>query len=269
MHIVKRIQTILRRPKRNSESSERSTILEVKEAPAQVDNINLPTTTILSGMNSEIPILQMEPVPIKDHYPPPLPPTAQRIEGDEDDEEETVVLLAPKVAIDPNLPSILSSSSDRRSPVAGPKKEGASPQAIRFELAEVPERTNPNYKRLSAVSSSQWRVLPFGSLSNGGNPLPRPNSLPGAPSALNGGTFGMNQNEDNPAPFLGTLFGPGFTFPPSVQLEATPTIASSSFVDDKVRWIYICKRCLILFVAAYLYSRSIRQGQTNRIACRF
>ncbi|KIM33464.1 hypothetical protein M408DRAFT_154742 [Serendipita vermifera MAFF 305830] len=176
------IQGILRRPKRDSETSEVSIISsETKSAPGSatspVETVSIPIAILAEeDRRTASPPQQMKPLPVEEPIPTTITidrvPSPPRLEGEEEDENEPP-LLAPEVIVDPNLPSILNPPVGRRTPV---NNGGSFPKALRFELAQAPERSNPNYRRLSAVApSSQWRVLPFGSLNSGNSPILRTN----------------------------------------------------------------------------------------------
>jgi hypothetical protein len=213
--------------------------MEIKQAPEHADPhvevLNSPTY-VFSDVNGATagPVYQMEPQPMEeDPHPaerPPTPPPKMEIE-EEDEDEDAPIPLAPKILIDPNLPSILNPSVERRSPTKAQKQEGSSPGSIRFELAEPPERPNPNYKRLSAVSSSPWRMLPFNSSSNGSTALPRPSIL--STSLINDGdTLGMTQKDQTTNPFLGTWLGAGF--PTNLLMEADAMKELQPFLEEEV-----------------------------------
>lgn len=243
MNFAKRIQILLRRPKRDSESSEANSTMEIKEAPEtgipRLEVVSSPAV-LFSDMNDGAisSVYQMEPQPMEeDRHPmfviehPPTPPPKIEAEIEEDEDEDAPIPLAPKIIVDPNLPSILNAPVERRSPTKAHKKEGSSPQTIRFELAGPPERSNPNYKRLSAVSSSPWRLLPFNPPSNGGNALPRPNNS--TASSQDGDTLGMTQRDGTTNPFLGTWLGAGF--PANLLMEADATKELQPFLEEEVR----------------------------------
>lgn len=243
MNFSKRfIQNILRRAKRDSETSEASTMSEIKVAPEAasppIEAVILPIA-ILPGVNSETssPNQQMEPLPTEETTPFAItidrPPSPQRVNGDEENDNEPP-LLAPEVLIDPNLPSILIPPTER-----GTKDKGrSSPQSLRFELAKAPERTNPNYRRLSAVSSSsQWRMFPFGSLTSGTSPLLRPNLPDITPATTNEAqdnerTFEMDQKDKDADRFVGNWYGPGYSVP--ILLASEVSTETRPFIDDNV-----------------------------------
>jgi hypothetical protein len=220
--------------------------MEIKEAPdtavPHVEVVSSPAV-IFSDMNDGTiasPIYQMEPQRMEvDPRPmfvferPPTPPPKIEAEIEEDEDEDAPIPLAPKIIIDPNLPSILNAPLERRSPTKAHKKKGSSPQTVRFELADPPERSNPNYKRLSAVSSSPWRLLPFNPPTNGANTLPRPNNIPSTAGTQDGDTLGMAQKDRTTNPFLGTWLGAGF--PANLLMEADATKELQPFLEEEVR----------------------------------
>ena len=240
MNFARRLQALLRRPKRDSETSETSITLEVKQAPdpvvTQAEAVNLPAVIFpdMDGATGHPIFYQTERQPVEQRphaifvfRRPPTPPPKRDLEKEGEEEEDAPLPLAPKILVDPNLQSILNVTAER-SPTTT-QREG-SPQSVRFELADPPERPILSHKRLSAVSSPSWRGFPFVPLSKESNTLTRQSNITSTASAQSGDATVMNLDDQTENPFSWPEAG----YPAGLLMEAEAMKLLRPFTEEEV-----------------------------------